>query len=163
MILEIRPCPGTPHTLKGQDEPQVELACAKFRIIPTFSIGARLGICTEASAEKSNWAIAARSALADAEADASADASASAAICAAADAMASAERLTEASALSGASIAEICALALAPAMRFMPAVCRVPNEARNDARDGNIPGEKFNAICKLAMVFNEPAIALMPA
>lgn len=157
------PARGTPQTLKGHEEPHAELAWAKFRIMPTLSIGARFGICAEARAEKFIWAMAARSALAEAEADAAADAWAAADICAAADAMAEADRLTEASAPSGASIAEICALALAPAVRLMPVVCRVPNEARNAARDGSIPGEKFNAICKLAMAFNEPAIALMPA
>ena len=58
------------RNVNGQDEPQAELAVAKFITIAIFSIGARFGICTVAKAEKFIWAMAARSALAEAEADA---------------------------------------------------------------------------------------------
>ena len=149
------------RNVSGQDEPHTELAVAKFITMERFSIGPRFGIFTDASAEKSICAIADRSALAVAEAAAAAWADAENA--AAADAIASAERLTEASALSGESMALICAEALAPAMRLMPAPCRLFNDARNAARAASIAGEKFNASCRLAMAFNDEAMALTPA
>ena len=60
----------------GQDEPQAELDMAKSMTIERLSIGPRLGICAEASAEKSIEAIAERSMLAEAAAAAEADAAA---------------------------------------------------------------------------------------
>ena len=91
--------------VRGHEEPQAELAVAKFITIERFSTGPRLGMLAEASAEKSICAIADRSALAVAEA--AAEAWADAENAAAADAIACAERLTDASALSGESMALI--------------------------------------------------------
>ena len=71
--------------------------------------------------------------------------------------------MTDARALSGDSIALICAEALAPAMRLMPAPCTLFKDARNAASAASIAGEKFNAICRLAIAFNDAAIAFTPA
>ena len=68
--------------------------------------------------------------------------------------------MTEGSALSGESMALICAEALALAIRLMPAPCTAVNDARKAASAASMAGEKFNAICKLAMAFNDEAIAL---
>ena len=149
------------RNVSGQAEPHTELAVAKFITIERFSIGPRFGILAEASAEKFMLAIAARLALAAAEA--ATEAWADAENAAAADAIAEAERFTEARALRGESIALICADTLAPAIKLMPAVFRVVNDARNAASAASIAGEKFNASCRLAMAFNDAAMALMPA
>ena len=122
-----------------------------------------MGICAEASAEKSREAIAERFALAVAVALADADADADAAKAAEAAAMALAERFTEAKALSGASMAEIWAVREAPAQRLIPELRKVVSDDRNAARAAKAPTGIFSGNESAAKALREPTMALTPA